>query len=73
MFVLSEGYLLGGVYNGYIMIVYFFRTTSRLILNEISLISAISPFVRVQVVQFDGLSYREQVRMPAKASVSVCM
>lgn len=43
--------------------VYQSRTTSRLILNEISLVAAISPFVRVQVVQFDGLSYREQVRI----------
>jgi len=39
----------------------FLRTTGRLILNEVSLVSAISPFARIQVVQFDGLSYREQV------------
>lgn len=49
------------------------RTTSRLILNEISLVSAISPFVRVQVVQFDGLSYREQIALIQRYTILVGM
>lgn len=38
------------------------RSINRRILNEEDIVSALSKFVRVEVVQFDALSYREQVR-----------
>ena len=37
------------------------RSTSRRILNEDEVVAALSKFVQVEVVQFDALSYREQV------------
>ena len=38
-----------------------FRLSNRRILNEDGLLNAVSQFVKIQVVQFDSLSYREQV------------
>ena len=37
------------------------RSGSRRILNEEEVVIALSKFVKVEVVQFDALSYREQV------------
>ena len=37
------------------------RSGNRRILNEDEMVAALSKFVRVEVVQFDALSYREQV------------
>ena len=37
------------------------RSGNRRILNEEEVVAALSKFVRVEVVQFDALSYREQV------------
>ena len=38
------------------------RSSNRRILNEDEVVAALSKFVRVEVVQFDALSYHEQVR-----------
>ncbi len=37
------------------------RSKNRRILNEDGLVAALSKLVKVQVLQFDALSYREQV------------
>lgn len=37
------------------------RSFNRRILNEDGLISAVSKFVRIQMVQFDAISYSDQV------------
>ena len=39
------------------------RSGNRRILNEEEIVAALSKFVRVEVVQFDILSYREQVNI----------
>jgi len=38
------------------------RSLNRRILNEDGLISAVSKFVGIRVVQFDAISYTEQVQ-----------
>lgn len=47
------------------------RSINRRILNEEDIVSALSKFVRVEVVQFDALSYREQVAQMRKFTVLV--
>ena len=46
------------------------RSGSRRVLNEDEVVEALSKFVHVEVVQFDALSYREQVCGCVRVQVS---
>lgn len=48
------------------------RTLTRRILNDQELIEAVSGEVKVQVVEFEGLSYREQVIVTLDPLQSKC-
>jgi len=49
------------------------RSLNRRILNEDGLISAVSKFVGIRVVQFDAISYAEQVQYVLPCPQAACV